>query len=112
MKKILFSIVVLSFITRFFNLGSLPPALNRDEAALGYNAYSILKTAKDEHGQFLPLSFKSIGDYKMPLYIYATVIPVKLFGLNDFSIRFWSALAGVISVVMIYLITKKPLAAL
>lgn len=93
-------------------LSSLPPALNRDEAALGYNAYSILKTAKDEHNQFLPLSFKSIGDYKMPLYIYAAVLPVKLFGLNDFSIRFWSALAGVISVIMIYLITKKPLAAL
>lgn len=99
-------------MVRFIGLAGLPPALNRDEAALGYNAYSILKTAKDEHGQFLPLAFKSIGDYKMPLYIYATVIPVKLFGLNDFSIRFWSAFAGVISVVMIYLITKQPIAGL
>ena len=108
----LLAIIFLAVLVRFAGLSALPPALNRDEAALGYNAYSILKTAKDEHGQFLPLAFKSIGDYKMPLYIYATVIPVKLFGLNDFSIRFWSALAGVISVVMIYLITKKPLAAL
>ncbi len=108
----LLAIILLAILVRFIGLSSLPPALNRDEAALGYNAYSILKTAKDEHGQFLPLSFKSIGDYKMPLYIYATVIPVKLFGLNDFSIRFWSAFAGVISVIMIYLITKKPLAAL
>ena len=111
MSKLL-AIILLAILVRFVGLSSLPPALNRDEAALGYNAYSILKTAKDEHNQFLPLSFKSIGDYKMPLYIYATVIPVKLFGLNDFSIRFWSALAGVISVIMIYLITKKPLAAL
>lgn len=108
----LLTIILLAILVRFVDLSSLPPALNRDEAAIGYNAYSILKTAKDEHNQFLPLSFKSIGDYKMPLYIYATVIPVKLFGLNDFSIRFWSALAGVISVIMIYLITKKPLAAL
>ena len=107
----LLAIILLAVLVRFVGLSSLPPALNRDEAALGYNAYSILKTAKDEHNQFLPLAFKSIGDYKMPLYIYATIIPVKLFGLNDFSIRFWSALAGVISVIAIYLITQKPLAA-
>ncbi|MBU3935816.1 phospholipid carrier-dependent glycosyltransferase [Patescibacteria group bacterium] len=111
LRRSILIIIVLAAIIRFIGLSSLPPALNRDEAALGYNAYSILKTAKDEHGQFLPLSFKSIGDYKMPLYIYATIIPVKLFGLNDFSIRFWSALAGVVSVIMIYLITKKPLVA-
>lgn len=111
MSKLL-AIILLAILVRFVGLASLPPALNRDEAALGYNAYSILKTGKDEHGQKFPLAFKSIGDYKMPLYIYATIIPVKLFGLNDFSIRFWSAFAGVISVIMIYLITKKPLAAL
>ncbi len=107
MKKILFGLLVLSSLVRFFHLGSLPPALNRDEAAIGYNAYSILKTGRDEHNQPFPLNFKSIGDYKMPLYIYATILPVKLFGLNEFSIRFWSALAGVIAVVAIYLITKN-----
>ena len=111
LSKIL-AIILLAILVRFVGLSALPPALNRDEAALGYNAYSILKTGKDEHGQKFPLAFKSIGDYKMPLYIYAAVLPVKLFGLNDFSIRFWSAFAGVISVIMIYLITKKPLAAL
>lgn len=96
---------------RFAGLGSLPAALNRDEAAIGYNAYSLLKTGKDEHGVSWPLNFQSIGDYKMPGYIYATILPVKLFGLNDFSIRFWSAAAGVVSVMMIYLITRSLLAA-
>lgn len=97
---------------RFIGLGNLPSALNRDEAAIGYNAYSLLATGKDEHGQSWPLNFKSIGDYKMPGYIYATVLPVKIFGLNDFSIRFWSAAAGVISIAAIYLITKNSVAAL
>jgi len=114
--KWLIIIAILAALIRFISLSDLPPALNRDEAAIGYNAYSILTTARDEHGQYLPLSFKSIGDYKMPLYIYATVIPVKLFGLNDFSIRFWSALAGVVSVIAVYYLTKelikKPQAAL
>lgn len=114
-KTALILIVLLAAAVRFIGLSHLPPALNRDEAAIGYNAYSLLKTGRDEHGQFLPLAFKSIGDYKMPLYIYATAIPVKLFGLNDFSIRFWSALAGLLSVVFSYLIvlklTKKTLPA-
>lgn len=111
MNKKLLLIVILTFLIRFIGLSSLPPALNRDEAAIGWNAYSILTTAHDEHGQYLPLAFKSIGDYKMPLYIYASTIPIKLFGLNDFSIRFWSALAGIVSVIAIYYIvlelTKK-----
>lgn len=96
---------------RFVGLDQLPSALNRDEAAIGYNAYSLLQTGKDEHGQTWPLNFKSIGDYKMPGYIYGTILPVKLFGLNNFSIRFWSALAGVVSVAMLYLITQNSIAA-
>jgi len=115
-NKLIIFIFIFAALVRFIGLSSLPPALNRDEAAIGYNAYSILKTARDEHSQYLPLAFKSIGDYKMPLYIYASIIPIKLFGLNDFSIRFWSVLAGVASVLAIYLIThqltkKKSLAA-
>lgn len=105
--RFLLIIIFLAIAVRFIGLSQLPPALNRDEAAIGWNAYSILKTARDEHGQFLPLAFKSIGDYKMPLYIYATIIPVAIFGLNDFSIRFWSAIAGVISVIAIYFLTQK-----
>ena len=104
-NKFFLIIVFLAIAVRFIGLTKLPPVLNRDEAAIGWNAYSILKTGKDEHGQFLPSAFKSIGDYKMPLYIYATTIPIKLFGLNDFSIRFWSALAGVISAIAVYFIT-------
>jgi 4-amino-4-deoxy-L-arabinose transferase-like glycosyltransferase len=115
-KKIIWLVFILALLVRFINLSNLPPALNRDEAAIGLNAYSILETDQDEHGQFMPLAFKSIGDYKMPLYIYATTIPVKLFGLNDFSIRFWSALAGAVSVLslfyLVFALTKKRSVAL
>lgn len=107
MSKRFLIIIILATLIRFIGLISLPPALNRDEAAIGYNAYSILKTGKDEHGISWPLNFKSIGDYKMPLYIYSTVLSVQIFGLNEFSIRFWSALSGVIGVVAIYFISKN-----
>ena len=96
-KKILIVIIILAAILRFWKLGENPPALYWDEASLGYNAYSILKTARDEHGEFMPLSrFIAFGDYKPSGYIYASVPFIALFGLNEFSIRFASALAGTI----------------
>mgnify|MGYP004002166059 FL=1 len=108
-KKTIFLLILGIIFTRFILLSKIPLALNRDEAAIGWNAYSIIKTLKDEHGQFLPINFKSIGDYKMPLYIYASILPIKLFGLNEFSVRFWSSFSGGIQVFAIYFITKKLL---
>lgn len=83
-------------------LGDIPGSLNPDEAVLGYTSYSFLKTGADEHGQFLPLTLKSFGDWKLPLYSYVGIIPIAIFDLNEFSTRLPSALAGIASVVLIY----------
>ena len=109
MKKFtLIAIIILAAFLRLYKLGSNPPSLYWDEASLGYNAYSILKTAKDEHGRFLPLTnFAAFGDYKPPGYIYATVPSVATFGLNEFAVRFPSALFGVLTVLLSYLLAKK-----
>jgi hypothetical protein len=88
-------------------LDRFPVAPNWDEISHGYNAYSILLTGKDEWGVQLPLIFKAFGDYKLPVYIYLTVIPVWLFGLSVFSIRFISALAGTLAIPGIFLLTGK-----
>ncbi|PIV01434.1 glycosyl transferase, partial [Candidatus Shapirobacteria bacterium CG03_land_8_20_14_0_80_40_19] len=66
-------IVGLAFFLRFIFLTKSPPGFYVDEAAVGYNAYSILKTGADEYGKKFPLFFRSFGDYKMPLNIYLTV---------------------------------------
>ncbi|MBI2600121.1 glycosyltransferase family 39 protein, partial [Candidatus Daviesbacteria bacterium] len=105
-SKILFLILLVSVVLRLWNLGTIPPHLRNDEAALGYNAYSILQTGKDEHGQFLPFVFQSFGDFKMGLYIYLIMPFVAALGLNEFAVRLPSALAGVISVWLIYEIVK------
>jgi len=46
---------------------SNPPGYHRDEAAVSFNAYSISTSLRDEDGGFLPLFFRSFGDYKSPL---------------------------------------------
>src|SRR3989344_3727144 len=106
-KTILIGILVLAAVLRLYKLGQFPTHLTNDEAALGYNAYSILKTAKDEHGQFMPVIFKSFGDWKPGLYIYATVPFVATLGLNEFSTRAASAVAGIVAVLLGYLIGKN-----
>ena len=79
-----------------------------DEASLGYNAYSIATTLRDEHGEFLPIQrFIAFGDYKPPAYIYAAAASIKVLGLSEFSIRFPSALAGTLLVVAAYFLVKE-----
>jgi len=96
-------IVLLATILRFYQLGQNPPSLDWDETAHGYNAYSILKTGRDEYGYKLPLSFRSFDDYKPPIYTYLVVPSVAVFGLNDFAVRFPSALLGVLAIIFTYL---------
>jgi len=100
----LIPILIIGSFFRFFLLNSQPPGLNWDEAALGYNAYSLLMTGKDEHSQPFPLIFKSFGDYKPGLYIWLTVLPVKILGLSEFSTRLPAAIVGIASIVMIYVL--------
>lgn len=106
-KYLLIIILILAAVLRIWNLNTVPPHLTPDEASLGYNAYSILKTGRDEHGKFMPIVFKSFGDYKPGLYIYTTVPFVAILGLNEWSVRLPSAFAGVAIVYVIYLISAQ-----
>lgn len=102
----LLAIILVALITRVWGQDVAPVSPNWDEASLGYNTYSILKTGKDEWGNFLPSIFPAFGDYKLPVYIYASLPSVAVFGLNTFSVRLASSLAGVLAVYGIYLLTN------
>ncbi|MBP9817931.1 phospholipid carrier-dependent glycosyltransferase [Candidatus Shapirobacteria bacterium] len=106
-NKLLILIISLALFIRVCKLDQIPPSPNWDEVSLGYNAYSILQTGRDEWGTILPSVFRAYGDYKLPLYIYTLVPFIKLFDLNTFSIRFLSATAGTLSVFIFYLILNK-----
>ncbi len=106
-KIILLLIFILSFILSFYKLGQYPVSLDWDEVSLGYNAYSILLTQNDEYGNYMPLQFRSFGDYKPPLYVYLAVPFVKVLGLTDVAVRLPSAVAGFLTVVIVYLLIKE-----
>lgn len=107
MKNIffLFLIIILAAGLRLYNITSIP-ALNADEAALGYNAYSLLETGKDEHGESWPLVFKSFGDYKPGVYVYLVLLFVKLLGLNVLAVRLPGLILSVMSVWLVYLLAE------
>lgn len=107
-KYLIALIFAIALLLRFLEIHqSVPPSLNWDEASLGYNAYSILKTGKDEWGRFMPLTFEAFGDYKLPGYIYTLVPFVAIFGLNNFAVRLPSIIFGSLSVIFLYLIVLE-----
>lgn len=100
-------ILVVAAILRFYKLTEVPPSISWDEAAVGYNAWTILNWGKDEWGRTLPLVFKSFEDYKHPVHIYLTIPFIAIFGLNEFGIRASSAFFGVLNVLLIYLLAQR-----
>ncbi len=105
-KIILIIIILLSFFLRVYKLDQVPPSLSWDEAAVGYNGWTIANYGQDEYGKFLPFYFRSFRDDKHPVHIYATAFSTKILGLNEFSTRLPSSLFGVFNVLLIYFLAK------
>lgn len=104
---LLILIFFLSLGLRFFHLATMPPALNWDEVSHGYNAYSILKTGRDEWGQLFPLAnFRAYGDYPLPVNLYLTIPSIALFGLNELGIRAPHAFLGSLTVLACFFLVS------
>lgn len=106
-KILLVLILLLAAALRLWGLNHYPVGLNADEAAIGYNAYSLIETGLDEHGNAWPIHFKSFGDYKPGFYFYLALPFVKVLGLNVWAVRLPSALLGIFSVLLIYLLVRE-----
>lgn len=106
-QLILLGLIILAGLMRFWQLGNVPSGPNWDEAAIGYNGWSIWQTRRDEWLEKLPTSFRSFGDYKAPLAIYLNGLFTSLFGLETWVIRLPFAISGVLGVLGFYFLTKS-----
>ncbi len=86
---------------RTFRLDGVPPGFHWDEACVGYDAYSILKTGRDHHGHFLPLNEEAFNDYRRPLLTYSLIPLIELLGLKVTTVRLGAALWGISGLVAI-----------
>lgn len=95
-------IIVLSFLLRFWGVGKNPSILNRDEAALGYNAFLLKELGVDEWNRSWPLALESFGDFKLIGYPASLVVFFSVFGVNDLVVRLPSVIAGTLLVLTAY----------
>ncbi len=102
-----FLLTLLGGFLRFYKNTTNPISLSIDEVSSGYSAYSILKTARDENNEFMPLVFRSTGDYKNPILVYTLIPAIALFGLNEFSVRFTTALFGTLCIPLFFFLLKS-----
>lgn len=106
----LVALVLLAVCLLFYKLGKVPSGLAWDEAAIAYDGYSIWHVYRDQWLVKLPISFKSFGDYKAPLAIYADGAFTYLFGISSWSVRLPFAVSGVVAVVVCYWLINNWLA--
>ena len=104
---LLISILLIGSFLRIYMLSESPPSLDWDEAAIGYNSYSLYKTGEDEYGFKFPLTLRSFDDYKPALYSYLTIPFIATMGLNEFSVRILSALSGISTILAVFFIAKR-----
>ncbi|MBL7036465.1 glycosyltransferase family 39 protein [Candidatus Microgenomates bacterium] len=104
---VLILILSLFLFSRLFRISEIPGSLYWDEASIGYNAYSVLTTGKDEWGEVLPLHFRAFGEFKLPVYVYSVVVSEAIFGLTAFAVRLPSVIYGFFSVLGLYLLVMN-----
>lgn len=106
-KALLILIILVASFLRLYKLTVNPPSLFGDELDLGYQAYSILKTGRDYQGNFMPIHFHSIAEWRTPLYLYSAVPAVAVWGITPLGVRVPAAIFGILGVFAIYLLVKE-----
>lgn len=109
-KYALIFLIIITFFAgflRFYSIDKVPVSLYWDEVSFAYNAYSIATTGKDEYGTPFPFLFRAFNDYKLPGNVYLMVPIVKVFGLNEITVRFPSVLSGTAAVFLFFFLIKE-----
>ena len=83
----------------FYKLTEVPYGLNVDEASGAYDALNIARYGVDRYLKSYPVYFTNYGDGQNALYIYATAVLIKIFGLSKAVIRATAALAAIAAAV-------------
>lgn len=108
-KYYLILILLVATFLRLWKLSEVPVSMFGDELDVGYHAFNILKTGRDYSGNFMPLHFQSLAEWRTPLYLYSSVPTVAIFGISPLGVRLPAALFGILGVFGIYLLVKEML---
>jgi 4-amino-4-deoxy-L-arabinose transferase-like glycosyltransferase len=96
----LLGLILLATFLRLHSLDDLPPALDRDEA---FNGLDALRLPQSDG----PRIFFPANNGREPLHIYLQATSLALFGSRPWSLRLASALAGIITVPLLYVFVRE-----
>lgn len=101
----------LGLILFTYRITEVPPGINGDEAAIGYDAALVSRTGFDSSKRFLPIFSGNQGgsDYKQPITFYSEVLMFKLFGPSYFNLRAVSVIFVLVSGLLIFILINRLL---
>lgn len=103
---VFFVILLLGMAIRLYAFGKVPPGINQDEAAVGYDAFALANYGIDRNGQSYPVHFVSWGSGQSALYAYLIMPFVKAFGLSSITTRLGNLLLGTLGIVLLFLVGR------
>lgn len=89
-----------------------PVQLMHDEVNFALQAKSLADTGRDTNGRWLPVYFSEQGFEagRDPVVIYLTALLLKVAAMSESTVRLPTALAGVLSVGLMFLVARRLLA--
>jgi 4-amino-4-deoxy-L-arabinose transferase-like glycosyltransferase len=102
-RGLLLAILLVALALRVAALTDAPPGLNQDEAANAWNAWCLLHTGRGQAGEAWPILYiRALGENRPALQTYAILPWQALGGLNVWTVRLPSAIAGVLSIALVF----------
>ncbi len=97
-------LMLLCIITIIFSLGNPSRMLNAPDEA----RYSEIPREMAVSGDFITPRLNGVKYFeKPPLFYWMQVIPVKLFGINNWSMRLWHTIFGVFGCFLVFLVANR-----
>jgi pentatricopeptide repeat protein len=105
---VLAAILLIGGGLRLAYLDSAPAGWNVDEAANAWNAYCLLKTGMDQHGEHWPIfSIRCFGEHRTVWYAYCLLPFQAVGGMNLWTTRLPAALGGILTLVLVYVVGRR-----
>lgn len=106
-KFIFISILIIGVFLRCFLFNDVPGGINVDEASIGYESWCISNYGVDRNLKSFPINLIAWGSGQNAVYAYLCIPFIKLFGLSAFTTRLPSLILGILTLPLMYLVTKK-----
>ena len=99
--------IIAGIILRGFRFGSVPGGVNQDGAMAAVDAKALADYGTDRYGTFMPAHFYAWGYGQMSVLMSYLMIPfIKLFGMNNITIRLPILIASILGIIVIYFIVR------